>query len=101
MTTKGLVLASTALLFPWTNLFLLAAVGVGGVLCVVRFVQHLDTAPLDDPSRCPACRRDDLLRIEGSARHPSPVALLHCRSCGEAFRMWNGSLVRDTGRPLL
>lgn len=100
MTTKGLLLASTALLFPWTNLVLLAAVGVGGVLCAVQFVQRLDTAPLDDPSRCPACRRDELLRIEGSV-HASPVALLHCRSCGEAFRMWNGSLVREPGRPLL
>ena len=67
--------------------------------CAVHFIRNLEGDALDDPSRCPACHRDDLLRVEGSIRPPL-IPLLHCRSCGEAYRLAEGTLIRDTGRPL-
>ena len=100
MTTKGLFLASTAALVPLSNVLLLAALGVGGVLFAIHFVKEFGLpATSSDPTRCPTCQRDELLRIEASVR-PSPIPLLHCRNCGEAYRWYGTSLIRDTGRPM-
>jgi len=94
-TTKGLLIASTAL-FPW-QLLVFAAFGIGVVALAISFPGHFGV-PTDGPSRCPACSHDALMRIDASVA--SPVPLLHCRDCGEAYRLCGGTLYRDTGKPL-
>jgi hypothetical protein len=96
-TTKGLLIASTAALFPWSQLFILVAVGIGALVFAIKFNDDFG-APSDEPSRCPACTHDALMRIETS--RPMPISLLHCRHCGEAYRWCGGTLYRDTGKPL-
>lgn len=100
MNTKGLLLASTAVLFPWAHVAVLAF-GAGTVwLAYALFTDYGPGAVTSEPARCPACGRDELLRVDSSIE-PSLLPLLHCRSCGEAYRLARGTLYRDTGRPLL
>lgn len=73
---------------------------MGAVWLVIQVAsEYGPAAASSDPSRCPACRSEELLRVQASAVAP-PVPLLHCRACGEAYYLHAGSLIRDTGRPL-
>ena len=96
---KELVGARAALfaaaLFPWADILILAALGIGGVACLIAFTKEFGCAGIDrDPARCPSCGRDELLRVEAAVIH-ARVPLLQCRSCGSAFRWWGGTLHRD------
>jgi hypothetical protein len=79
------------------NVLALFAFGVGCVRLLFGLFDEFGPASCNnDPTRCPACHRDDLMRIE--VAHPqSRIPLLHCRSCGDAYRWWAGTLVRDRG----
>jgi len=98
MNSRALLVASTAILFPWAHLATLAF-GAGTLWVAFALLRDYG-AVTTDPSRCPACRRDGLMRIDAGIR-TTILPLLHCRSCGEAFRLAGGTLYRDTGRPLL
>jgi uncharacterized protein with PIN domain len=81
-------------------MFGLLLFGAGTVwLGVLMLKELVDSPPFDDPSRCPACHCNALLRVqrEGIA---AQAPLLHCRHCNRAYWRWQGSLIRDTGRPL-
>lgn len=100
MNTKGLVLASTVAVSSLGSFFMVAALGLGGVIFAIAFAREFGVPGTDDdPSRCPACGHDELLRIEASI-HRSPIPLLHCRNCSEAYYRHGKTLIRDTGRPL-
>jgi hypothetical protein len=92
----GAMLAATALALPWSTLLLVAAFGAGSVYLVVGLVREYGCGSHTDPSRCPACGREDLMRVE-SAATAARIPLLCCRGCGEAFRWWGNTLIRDTG----
>ena len=95
----GVVLAAGALAFPWSTLLLVVACGIGGVFLFGVAVDQIGSTG-GDPSRCPACKHDELLRIE-TATLRARIPLLHCRNCGEAFRWFDNTLIRDTGGPQL
>ena len=98
--TKGVLIASAAVLFPWGTGIALGAFCLGTVWLLIQMGKEYGPASAsNDPTRCPACTRDDLMRVQAS-RIASPVPLLHCRSCGEAYYLHAGSLIRDNGRPL-
>ena len=96
MNTKTLLLASGALGLGTMGCLLVAGVGI--VWLGFQLLTTYGPGALDDPERCPSCQSDHLLRLE--AARASPVPRLHCQSCGEAFWRWDGTLIRDTGRPL-
>jgi hypothetical protein len=99
MTARPLLFAASAALFPWAHVAMLAF-GAGTVWLAFALLRDYGSAALDDPARCPSCGRDDLLRVEASIER-TIIPLLHCRSCGDAYRLAGGTLYRDTGRPLL
>ena len=98
--TKGALIASAAVLFPFGTGIALGAFCLGTVWLLIQMGKEYGGGAIsDDPTRCPACTRDDLMRVQAS-HIASPVPLLHCRSCGEAYYWHAVSLIRDTGRPL-
>jgi hypothetical protein len=92
---SGLALAASALAFPWSTVLMVVAFGLGGVCLFGAYVDQIGSTS-GDPSRCPACNRDELMRIE-TATLRARVPLLHCRHCGEAYRWFGNTLIRDTG----
>lgn len=100
MNTKGHLLASTLVVSPLSSFLMVAALGVGGVIFAIAFAREFGVPGTDDePSRCPACGHDELMLIQASI-HPSPIPLLHCRGCSEAYYRHGKTLIRDTCRPL-
>jgi hypothetical protein len=98
--TKGALIASTAVLFPFGTTLALGVFCVGTLWFVIQLGKEYGPAAAStDPSRCPSCRSEELMRVQASVVAP-PVPLLHCRACGEAYYWHAGSLIRDTGRPL-
>lgn len=98
--TKGALIASAAVLFPFGTGLALGAFCLGTLWLVIQMgKEYGPISASTDPTRCPACQRDDLMRVQAS-HVASPLPLLHCRSCSEAYFLHAGSLIRDTGRPL-
>ena len=97
MTTKGLLLASSAALAPFSSILFFAALGIGGVFFAFAFANEFGVAS-NEPSRCPACQRDALLLLEAGSCPAIPM--LHCRNCNEAYYWTGGTLIRDNGRSL-
>lgn len=93
----AVLLAAGALLFPWADLLFVAAFGIGGTCLALGLVKEFGNPCVTDPTRCPACHCDELLRLQAGTIE-GRVPLLHCRSCGEAYRWWNNTLIRDDGR---
>jgi hypothetical protein len=91
------LLAASALLVPWQGVLMAAAFGVGGVCLAIGIAREVGGSAGTDPSRCPTCQRDELLRVQ-AATCQTRIPLLLCRACGTAYRWWGGTLTRDDGR---
>jgi hypothetical protein len=90
------LLGASLLLFPFADALLLGALGIGGLCFAIAFVKEFGGPWDTDPTRCPACKKDGLMRVQAGIRSQR-IPLLHCRECGEAYRMFGATLYRDTG----